>query len=364
MISAIIVENGASKDELERSVLALSNAGITDNILVGTQRPAQPHQVSSVILVDKIWLASCLRQATLIAKGETIIFVDARSPLSREQIELAIGGFKSKKGAVMAYAPVLFADETVDFEDVAADQLVKVLQHTERWPFQLVAARSSFLKSLGELQGESLNEIMATAMMRAVAGGELVERLPLTITLAANTHNAQTLALSAMARARTLKVLISHSNIEELFPQHDWGVHQGESAAAAYHTLAALFIRFGDTTSAIECLDLSDQLEDSPRSLALKGFIAMTRGEMLGAVANMVSSLQQYELRKAENEGHYMTFQPNNLEAINSSLRAGLEALNSKNNERALECFTQAVFGFDPLFQQIGLAVGKSDAVN
>ena len=70
----------------------------------------------------------------------------------------------------------------------------------------------------------------------------------------------------------------------------------------------------------------------------------------------MVSSLQQYEVRKTNEENkHYLTFTPEDLELINSKLNAGLEALNRKDNEAALGCFAEAVFGFDNFYSTNGV---------
>ena len=143
--------------------------------------------------------------------------------------------------------------------------------------------------------------------------------------------------------------------VEDLFPSHPWDNHEDESAAAAYHELAALFVRFGDLDAAGDCLKISDQFEDSPRSLALKAMIAQLRGETLGAVANMVASLQSYEMRKHDNNKHYVRFTPGNVEKISDNLQAGLTALNREDNEKALRCFAQAVFHFDPFFKETGL---------
>jgi hypothetical protein len=80
----------------------------------------------------------------------------------------------------------------------------------------------------------------------------------------------------------------------------------------------------------------------------------MHQGEMLGAVANMVSSLKQYEIRKAKN-GHYLSFTPSNIEAMNTSLHAGLSALNKQDNPAALEHFASAVFQFDKFYHDCGI---------
>jgi len=200
-------------------------------------------------------------------------------------------------------------------------------------------------------EGTGSTEVISKLMIHAVGEAETVARTSMNVaTSSAN------VTLDEKARASCLKTLIRSCNIEEIFPHHDWKTHEKESAAASYHTLAALFIRLLDSESALECLRLSDQLEDSPRSLALKGLIALDKGEILGAVANMVSSLQQYEIRKKENEVHYSRFQPSNLEVINDNLNAGLAALNKRDNERALNHFAEAVFNFDPFFNESGVA--------
>jgi tetratricopeptide (TPR) repeat protein len=196
-------------------------------------------------------------------------------------------------------------------------------------------------------------------MVQATIEGEEVERLNSQVEVSSFDISSADCILSNARMASLLRLAVNNCNIEDLFPEHAWNEHQEESAAAAYHSLAALFIRFGDTESALECLKLSDQLEDSPRSLALKGIIAFDRGETLGAVANLVSSLQQYELRKKRDGNHYLSFTPSNLERINSNLNAGLQALNKRNNEVALEHFAQAVNDFDTFYSEYGVKIVK-----
>jgi tetratricopeptide (TPR) repeat protein len=167
--------------------------------------------------------------------------------------------------------------------------------------------------------------------------------------------------LSDEALARILKATVDAFNIEELFPNHNWISYSQESAAASYHSIAALFLRFGDSESAAECLDCSERLEESPRYFALQGLIHKQKGETLGAVASFVSSLQCYEARKADNGKHYISFKPGNLEVINSRLVDGLNALNKRDNDGALTCFSEAVFNFDPFYAEHGvLSSGKT----
>jgi len=146
-------------------------------------------------------------------------------------------------------------------------------------------------------------------------------------------------------------------NIEEMFPNHNWITFSKESAAASYHSLAALFLRFEDPASAEECLACSEQLEESPRYFALQGLIQKANGETLGAVANLVSSLQCYEERKTKSGNHYLSFSPGNLDALKAQLADGLDALNKRDNSRALESFSEAVFTFDSFYAEHGVIV-------
>jgi hypothetical protein len=144
-------------------------------------------------------------------------------------------------------------------------------------------------------------------------------------------------------------------NIEELFPQHNWKLFSKESAAASYHSLAALFLRFEEPEAAAQCLACSEKLEESPRYFALQGLIQQAQGETLGAVANLVSSLQCYEARKTTDGKHYLSFTPSNLEVIKNRLAEGLDALNKRDNTRALASFSDAVFSFDSFYSDHGV---------
>jgi hypothetical protein len=85
----------------------------------------------------------------------------------------------------------------------------------------------------------------------------------------------------------------------------------------------------------------SERLEESPRYFALQGLIQHAQGKTLGAVANFVSSLQCYEARKKADEGHYLTFTPGDLTMIKTRLAEGLDALNRRDNAKALASFSR-----------------------
>lgn len=157
-----------------------------------------------------------------------------------------------------------------------------------------------------------------------------------------------------------LRAVVAILMIENLFPNLPWSTHKEEALASAFHSLAAMFLKLGDTLSAEDCISQSEPLDDSPRALALRAIISRRKGETLGAVANMVSSLQQYEQRKKDNGTHYTTFSPRNIEVVNNKLKAGLEALNQRDNEAALGNFSDAVFEFDGFYAQFGLELIRS----
>lgn len=358
MASAIILENGANEEQVLRSLAQMQGAGIADTILIGTTRPRQPGAVCSFIAENKMSVASAMRQAALIAKSNVLLFVDARSELSDSELSALSLFLQSGSQPHFAFAAVRRADGSMcSFEAMSKATAVDLIANQQEWPLAIIATTKSSMREMSELDGANSNEVLAQFMMRQIAAGNAVESMKVS-TGFPSIDSGISLTLAATARARCLRTMVAHSNIEELFPQHPWGEHQMESAAASYHMIAANLIRYGDTTSALEALEVGDQLAPSPRSLALKGLIALARGEVLGAVANMVSSLQQYELGKDGQS--YPSIAPANMEGINSKLRAGLEALHDRDNEKALEHFAEAVFHFDPFYKDCGISDPKS----
>jgi hypothetical protein len=189
-------------------------------------------------------------------------------------------------GAV-AYASLEISGECVSMPEMAVETLVSTLTTQTSWPTIFVTMKTAFAQRfLINSTGATLGDVLAEAMIQATIEGEEVERLNSQVEISSFDIASTNCELTNERTAALLKLTVNNCNIEDLFPQHAWKEHQEESAAAAYHSLAALFIRFGDSESALECLKLSDQLEDIPRSLALKGFIAFDRGETIGAVAN------------------------------------------------------------------------------
>ena len=230
------------------------------------------------------------------------------------------------------------------FNEASPSQLTRIIAFDDGLPAAIAVPQSkSFDIKIDDIS--SAGQIAASILSQA-----------LLLNAAINTsHCEEDYSIGKNTRSTMLKVAIETLEIEDLFPHHAWSYHQEESLAACYHTLAATFIRLGEYAAAEECLNQSEAFEDSPRSLALKGLISKLHGETLGAVANMVSSLQQYEQRKKEIGIHYLNFKPQDIEVVNFRLKEGLEALNKRDNNAALNKFTEAVFNFDSFYADLGL---------
>jgi hypothetical protein len=238
---------------------------------------------------------------------------------------------------------------------MSSEHVFNSISKSDMWPMVFVATSRFALAMISGDDAQSTPEMIAQALIRSVADGDTI-RLSTMIETRISTSDLQKLGkMSDDARSRMLKATIDAFNIEELFPNHNWVSFSQESAAASYHSIAALFLRFGDSESAAECLDCSERLEESPRYFALQGLIHKQKGETLGAVASFVSSLQCYEARKVNDGKHYITFKPSNLEVVNSRLVDGLNALNKRDNDSALSHFSEAVFNFDPFYAEHGV---------
>lgn len=281
--------------------------------------------------------------------SETLFVVAANAPVQREALLEAL-----QHSAPAADAVEVGVFGEFELHDQAT--LISSINRNANWPLAFIAFGAEVaIPSLPQCRNAA--ELMALLTVQAVASGAAIQQREVVPTTEADSP-----MLSFETCSMLLQCAVDSCNIEELFPFHPWDRFERESAAACYHTIAAMFVRFGNTDAALDAIALSDEFEDSPRSLALKGMIAKLRGETLGAVANMVSSLQQYELRKTPSAEHYLSFrpEPSKLEAINSTLRAGLSALNKRDNETALSHFTEAVTSFDPFFLEFGIVDGQN----
>lgn len=356
MASIIVTGNTASQSAIAGIMSSLRAAGINNATLIAAEAPADIKASGRFLSSQGSSLGTCLAQAFSSNQDKQLILLDASTEMSAERIGALLGAMASIRGESFGYAPLELDGERIDLSDLTIDSLLEFAAPGQLLPLLCCSLPASLTAGLDLSAAENLTECMSHAVVAAVAAGMPLVNSSSSIRLPDNTAHAS-LSLSPAAAARLLRQTLDLCNIEDLFPEHPWSSHQEESAAASYHTLAALFIRGGDLESANRCLALSDTFEDSPRSLALKGFIAKERGELLGAVANMISSLQQYEIRKRNDNGeHYLTFKPLDLEVINTSMRDGLSALNKRDNGQALECFTEAILNFDSFYAETGIS--------
>ncbi|MCI5065956.1 hypothetical protein MRY87_09555 [bacterium] len=281
---------------------------------------------------------------------ETLVFIERSLPLSLGDITEIEKQAKAFSGD---YATISIGD--LFSPEVDSATLVQSLSPSQSWNTGIVFVREKTAELMEE--EKSLPLALLKVAVHLLGENREISWNIAHIELGKDNgeHGSIETRLSPQENGELLQFALASINIEELFPNHPWETFESESAAACYHTLAGRFIAFGALDKAQECLLYGDRLEDSPRSLALRGLIALRQGETLAAVANMVSSLQEYEKRKTQDEKHYLNFQPENLEVINSNLQDGLSALNKRENDRAVECFTDAVFQFDTFYKECGL---------
>jgi hypothetical protein len=218
------------------------------------------------------------------------------------------------------------------------------------YPIQGIVLSKQYIQQNLLQSPAKFSELLAHLFLKALADGYTFTNF-----ISAKSEGSL-ITVTDFEKAGLLEDVVNNINIEELYPDHKWKEYENESAAASYQSLAANFIRLGDCQRAQDCLNISDQLEESPRAMALRAMIAHARGETLGAVAGLVTSLQHYEVRKRNEDGtHYLNFKPNDLENINTRLQRGLSALNNRDNETALRQFAMAVYNFDSFYSENGI---------
>jgi hypothetical protein len=351
MLTAIIVdesrEDGAMAAALEA---ARHTSGIGEVIAVTSQTPAGPLQGVRYI-VDAAIMAA-VESAIRSAPTKRVLVLSSMADLSSQSLVETI----AQTAASALTSLTVLTSQVVKVQNWSTPASIRRMI-SEQAPapfFGLISGRSTLTSSF-EQHPTSLTEYFVHVLVRAIADGETIDSNSLELASQNTTVSRELSRIDDQQSSRLLQALIDQSNIEELFPELPWSQFSEESAAAAYHALAALFLRMGDTDSAAQALSCSQQLEDSPRYFALKGLIAQNRGETLGAVANMVSSLQCYEARKKDTGEHLLTFQPTDFEVINTKLVAGLQALNQRDNDAAFAQFSEAVFCFDSFYHTLGI---------
>ncbi len=354
MHSAIVLDESETQAAVADTIQLLNDVKAFADIIVASTRQA-PDNVPAGLWITAESITSALKQATSVAASKRVFVVSSTLAFSMTDLSKLAPEIENRSLSEHIVVAPSSPDSAVDIPDFSAETLVASLQRYDAFPFMCVSTARNTLQSACSGSADSAAEVLTATLIQSIADGDSVRIFSKVAPLVNAEVVKQRYALSNAAKARCLRMVIDGLNIEELFPQHNWKSFSAESAAASYHSLAALFLRFQDPDSAAQCLACSEKLEESPRYFALQGLIQQAQGETLGAVANLVSSLQCYEARKASDGQHYLSFQPTNLEIIKTHLADGLDALNKRDNTRALASFSDAVFSFDSFYSEHGV---------
>jgi hypothetical protein len=354
MLTALVIDDIGSLSAVLDKVQSLNEVGTIAEIIV-VSKDEQPQCASPAIWVKGATLVDALHQAVSLAASKRVIVISSALQFESHDIARLVAEIETTPMLQHTIVHPHSDLGEIDLPQMSPDGIIASLTNFEQWPLLCVATTRVTLRELKESSASTYTELLAQALIVSMGDGDEI-RVASSITPFISSPMSRAISeLSPSARANLLRTTVEAMNIEELFPQHAWKEFSQESAAAAYHTLAALFLRFGDADAAIQSLQCSERLEESPRFFALLGLIQQSQGETLGAVANFVSSLQCYEARKKDDGKHYLSFKPMNLEVINSRLVDGLNALNKRDNDRALTHFSEAVFNFDSFYAQCGV---------
>lgn len=354
MVTIIFAENSAANKNWARIFNSLRGSQSLQ-ILSLAAGSASSIEGAHVVPASANGTGRRIETAVNMANSSMLLFIDSRVEMSEADGANIIHQVSGMERTI-AYAPLAIGQDSIDLPDLEADRLISSITTTAAWPTAVVAVPKAFMAKMDFSAMTSIPEALASAMTLAACENEAISRMDIELGMPISPESYSACQLTNAEISRALQIAVNNARVEDLFPNNPWSSHSEEAAAAVYHELAAKFLKLSDIASAEECLAHSDKFDEGPRSLALRGIIALIRGETLGAVANMVSSLQQYELRKQNSsDSRYITFSPNNLEVINSNLNKGLEALNRRDNDSALSFFTEAVFEFDPFFRNLGI---------
>jgi hypothetical protein len=355
MYTAIVIDETGTQSAIQDTAQLLNDVNTFADIIVVSTK-ARPESFSLGLWVSAETLVEGFAQATTMAASKRVLVVS--SSLMFDTTDLSKLTAELEKCGVLEHIVVAPSVNglPVEIPEICSDTIVQALNRNDSWPLLCVATSRYALSALRPGDAESVSEMIVQSLIRATAEGDTITLSKCISPLVTKASLSMTSTLTSAAKARCLRAAVDAMNVEELFPQHNWVSYSKESAAAAYHSLAAMFLRFDDPSSAADCLACSEQLEESPRYFALQGLIQQAQGETLSAVANLVSSLQCYEARKSNDGKHYLSFSPGNLEILKTRLAEGLDALNKRDNARALESFSEAVFNFDSFYADHGVA--------
>lgn len=355
MHSAIIIDDGHSKSAILATVEQLKSVKTFADILVAsTCQTPKDFTAGTWICCES--LVSSLAQAASAAVSKRLLVISSSVTPSATELSTVAPEIENRSVLEHVVFGLTAGGTSIEIPKLAPESVVNTLANCESFPYLFVATSRYALSAVQRHRVESVSEFITQALVMSISDGDII-KISKAVSPEINSDAVSKLSyLSSKERSRCLQTAIDGLNIEELFPEHNWSLFGKESAAASYHSLAAIFLSLGDTESAAQCLACSEKLEESPRYFALQGLIHQAQGETLGAVANLVSSLQAYEARKNQDDSkHYMTFKPSSLEIIKTRMAQGLEALTKRDNAKAFESFSDAVFQFDSFYSEHGV---------
>lgn len=359
MHTAIVIDDSSSQSTVQDTAQMLNDVKAFADIIVVSRRQT-PDNFSLGIWITAESPVEGLARATEMAASKRVLVVSSALAFSFTDLSKLVAEIENRSVLEHIIVTPMADDTLMDIPEISPETIVQSLNQHDAWPLICVSTTRHALNSARSGNAQSAAEVVLQGLIHSIADGDSVRISSRITPLIHPAAAASICTISNAAKARCLQCAVDGMNIEELFPNHNWNTYSQESAAAAYHTLAALFLRFQEPDSAAQCLSCCERLEDSPRYFALQGLIHNAQGETLGAVASFVSSLKCYEARKKADSNHYLSFAPNNLETIKARLAEGLDALNKRDNERALASFSDAIFNFDSFYSEHGVAITGS----
>ncbi len=347
-------------EQLQRTLDLARASGVADLVIASDGSIPAMSGIGLITFSDRYALGSAISEfihsqsASKVASSHVTIVSAEISSLSNSSAAMQR---LIAAQAPLSYIPTFHGSETVEFPGMndagfIASQLVQDIQPETMIPAVGLSVARALLDKVG-FACISLSGLALELVVECFSRGEEVQLIDSDLSVASDFAPVQ---ISNDELARGLRRAVELIAIEELFPAHAWDARRPESTMSCYHRLAAKFIRLGDFESADSCLNQSDRIAESPRALALRAVIAMERGETLGAIAKLITSLQEYEQQKRNasvsklEEG---AGQP--IDSVNEELKQGLSALNSQDNSAALKHFARAVREFDSFYRESGL---------
>jgi hypothetical protein len=278
--------------------------------------------------------------------ADNVILIDADCFVADVDIVAAIALLAAKPNSAFLYAPTPAPNLT---HASTVEKLTTTLMSECAFPFGGILFPVEILDEIPIEANQNIRLVALLLFCKAIARKTTHFLIPHTIA-----NKDSEFLLSNFERAATMKELLSISNIEELFQSVGWDSPSDlpKKAAHCYRNLGAFFLRMGDLSSATDCVDLSESLHVSPRSTVLRGIIAANKGDSLTAVANLVSSLQQYEQNAALQQEYSNPLSEQVEIEVTSSMKQGLKALNQKDNLKAFGLFASAISKYDDFFAQ------------